>query len=60
VFVVTEGRAEERVVTTGPRGGWVEILNGVRPGETVATSGLDRLADGARVTPIAPAPAATP
>jgi len=54
VFVVTEGRVEARGVTTGRRdAGWVEILNGVRPGETVATSGLAQLSDGARVMPAA-------
>ncbi len=36
VVVVREGRAQERSVTTGRRGaGWVEILSGLEPGETV-------------------------
>jgi membrane fusion protein, multidrug efflux system len=61
VFIVVEGRVEERLVKAGPRAaGWVEIEDGVRPGETVATSGLAQLHDGAPVTPMAPAPAATP
>jgi RND family efflux transporter MFP subunit len=58
VFVLAEGRAEARPVRTGPRtAGWVEILDGVRPGEVVATSGLAQLYDGAPVT-LAPAPRA--
>ena len=54
VFIVTEGRARERLVQTGLReAGWVEILGGVQLGETVATSELTRLYDGAPVTPTA-------
>jgi membrane fusion protein, multidrug efflux system len=60
VFVVADGRAHERLVRAGPRSaGWVEILDGVKPGEVVATSGLAQLYDGAPVI-LAPAPAATP
>jgi RND family efflux transporter MFP subunit len=56
VFVVSEGRAHARAVTTGRReAGWVEILDGLQPGETVATSSLARLAEGTRVTPMTPA-----
>ncbi len=41
VYVITEGKAEERRVTTGQRrDGWIEILEGVKVGEAVATSGL--------------------
>jgi multidrug efflux pump subunit AcrA (membrane-fusion protein) len=61
VFAVTNGRVQERLVRAGPReAGWVEILDGVKPGETVATSGLAQLYDGAPVTPVAPAPPAAP
>ncbi len=63
VFVVADGRAKERLVRAGLRGaGWVEILDGVKPGETVATSGLAQLYDGAPVQPGAgaPTPAAAP
>ena len=42
------------------RGSRVEILDGVKPGETVATSGLAQLYDGAAVQPGAPAPATAP
>jgi RND family efflux transporter MFP subunit len=63
VFVVADGRAQERLVKAGLReAGWVEILHGVKPGETVATSGLAQLYDGAPVqaAPGTPAPAAGP
>jgi multidrug efflux pump subunit AcrA (membrane-fusion protein) len=62
VFVVADGRAQERLVRAGLRGaGWVEILEGVKPGETVATSGLAQLYDGAPVqAAAAPAPAVRP
>src|SRR5262245_10639519 len=60
VFVVADGRAQERLVRAGPRSaGWIEIVEGVKPGEVVATSGLAQLYDGAPVT-LAPAPAAPP
>jgi multidrug efflux pump subunit AcrA (membrane-fusion protein) len=60
VFVVAGGRAQERPVKAGLRqAGWVEILDGVKPGETVATTGLAQLYDGAPVAPH-PGPAAGP
>jgi RND family efflux transporter MFP subunit len=61
VFVVADGRIRERRVRAGLReAGWVEILEGVRPGETVATSGLAQLYDGAPVTAAGPAAPGTP
>jgi RND family efflux transporter MFP subunit len=57
VFVIADGRARERLVKAGLReGGWVEIEGGVKPGETVATSGLAQLYEGAPVQPVATAP----
>jgi RND family efflux transporter MFP subunit len=57
VFVVVDGRAQERLVKAGRReAGGVEILDGVKLGETVATSGLAQLYDGAPVIPVAPTP----
>jgi membrane fusion protein, multidrug efflux system len=57
VFVVTDGKARERRVKPGVRAeGRVEILEGVKPGEVVATSGLAQLYDGAPVE-LAAAPA---
>jgi multidrug efflux pump subunit AcrA (membrane-fusion protein) len=50
VYVVANGKAEERRVKTGQRrDGRVEILEGVKVGETVATSSLGQLAHGAEV-----------
>jgi membrane fusion protein (multidrug efflux system) len=58
VFVVAEGKAAERQVKTGLReGGRVEILDGVKPGDVVAVSGLGQLYDGAPVQVVTPAPA---
>ena len=46
-----------RLIQTGSQeGGWVEILDGARPGEILVTSGLAQLYDGAAV----PASAASP
>jgi len=51
VFVVADGRAQERTVRLGARqGGAAEVVDGVRAGEQVATSSLAQLYDGAPVT----------
>jgi RND family efflux transporter MFP subunit len=51
VFVIAADRAEERIVMTGQADGdRVEITDGLRAGERVATSGVERLADGAHVS----------
>jgi RND family efflux transporter MFP subunit len=50
VYVIAEGKAEERRVKTGARtDGRVEILEGVKVGESVATSNLNQLATGTAV-----------
>ncbi len=50
VFLVADGRAQERTVRVGGKqDGAVEILEGVKPGELVATSSLAQLFDGAPV-----------
>jgi len=63
VFVVTNGKVEERLVKAGARqGALVEINDGVKPGETVATSNLSQLFNGAPIsivdgrTPASPPP----
>jgi len=51
VYAIIEGKAEERRVKTGVRrDGRVEILDGVKVGETIATSSLGQLATGTAVT----------
>ena len=47
-YVVEEGKAKLRPIQQGLRTGTgiVEILSGLKPGETVVTEGSDRLADG--------------
>ena len=51
VFVIADGKAQERQVRPGVRqGGTLEILQGVKAGETVATSNLPALYNGATVT----------
>jgi len=51
VFVIADGKAQERQVRPGVRqGGTLEILQGVKVGETVATSNLPALYNGATVT----------
>jgi membrane fusion protein (multidrug efflux system) len=50
VFVVSGGKAEERIVTIGqPVGDLVEITSGLKAGEKVATSNVTQLADGVPV-----------
>jgi multidrug efflux system membrane fusion protein len=55
-FVVEEGKAKLRPIQLGLRTGTgiVEILSGLKQGETVVTEGSDRLADGIPVQPVAP------
>jgi RND family efflux transporter MFP subunit len=50
VFVVTGDRVEERIVTAGQAvGGRVEITSGLKAGEKVVATGVERLVDGVRV-----------
>ncbi len=51
VYVITGDRAEERVVTTGQKAGdLIEITNGLKAGEQVATKNVGQLVDGAKVS----------
>ena len=52
VYVVSPtGSAEERIVITGQTvGDLIEITNGVKAGDVVATSNIAQLADGVRIT----------
>jgi RND family efflux transporter MFP subunit len=60
-YVVEKGKARVRPIQIGLRTGTgvVEILSGVKGGETVVVEGSDRLADGVDVQPVA-APGAAP
>lgn len=50
VFVIENGRVSERIVKTGATDGdMIEVVEGVKSGEVVATSNLDKLQDGAVV-----------
>ncbi len=50
VFVITDGVARSREVKTGATlGDQVEIIDGLKAGDRVAVSGVDRLADGSLV-----------
>ena len=50
VFVVNGDHVEERIVTTGqPVGDLIEITNGLKAGERVATKSVAQLTDGAKV-----------
>ncbi len=60
VFVIAEGRAEEREVKLGTRlPGHVEIVRGLDPGEEIVTQGVQRLRDGLPVR-MADAPSTGP
>jgi multidrug efflux pump subunit AcrA (membrane-fusion protein) len=50
LFVIKDGRAEQRVIQIGQtEGDLIEVKNGVAADEQVATSGLERLSDGVAV-----------
>lgn len=60
VFRVADGKAVLAPVKTGQRRpGEVEIVSGLKPGDTVVTEGQIKLQDGAPVTVIGPAPPPT-
>lgn len=51
IFVIEENVAKLRVVQLGTEeGGTIQILNGINAGETIATSNLDKLFEGAKVS----------
>ncbi|MDQ4121461.1 MAG: efflux RND transporter periplasmic adaptor subunit [Acidobacteriota bacterium] len=50
IFVVKDGRAQERIVTLGEvENDMVEVKNGVAPDERVATSNIEQIYDGVQV-----------
>jgi membrane fusion protein (multidrug efflux system) len=51
VYVVSDDRVEERIVTVGQtEDDLLEVATGLKPGESVATSNVEKLADGVRIT----------
>lgn len=51
VFVIEDGVAREKLVNTGVReGSTVEVIDGISPGQTVATTNLSALYDGVLVS----------
>jgi RND family efflux transporter MFP subunit len=61
VFVVRDSTVEQRMITTGVTvDGRTEVRQGVAAGESVATSRLGALSDGARVRVVPSADAAVP
>lgn len=61
VYVISEGRATRTRVSVGQRlPGLAQILNGLRPEDQVAITGLQQLRDGMRVRPATPPMSGTP
>lgn len=60
LFVINGGKANERIVKTGARQeGMIEILENLKPGETIATTNLSNLYEGAQVKLMGVEPAKT-
>jgi RND family efflux transporter MFP subunit len=56
-YVIADNKAVQRVLRTGERDGeWIEVLEGLRAGERVATEGAAYLSDGAATRLAGPAP----
>jgi len=50
VYVIRDGRAEERIVQLGQtEGELIEVKSGIREGELIATDSVEQLKDGAAV-----------
>ncbi|MDD4428298.1 MAG: efflux RND transporter periplasmic adaptor subunit [Paludibacter sp.] len=53
VFVVKNGIAKKQKVITGSmRGKWIEIVQGLQPGDSIVVAGLINISDGAKVKDI--------
>lgn len=60
VFLLSDGKAERRMVETGTRtASTVHILSGLKPGDVVITSGLQALRAGQSVAPLESPPSDT-
>jgi membrane fusion protein (multidrug efflux system) len=61
VFKVVDGKAVQTAVVTGVRrGGEVEMVEGLKPGDVVVTGGQIKIRDGASVAPVPATPPAAP
>lgn len=63
VYVVVDGVAQRRAIVLGPvRAGYVEVVEGLQPGELVVSKGVTRVVDGSkvRVVPEDPTPSTEP
>jgi membrane fusion protein (multidrug efflux system) len=63
IFTVKDNRAERRVIRIGQRAGArIEVVEGLRPGETIVVRGVQRVRPGAEVSPrpVGGAPAGGP
>ncbi|HSC07108.1 MAG TPA: efflux RND transporter periplasmic adaptor subunit [Steroidobacteraceae bacterium] len=59
VYVVADGRAQKREITIGRRApGKVEVVTGLKPGETVVVEGTQKVRDGGPVRDVSREPAA--
>jgi len=60
LYVVTNGTASVRNITTGVADGGMTAVQGINPGEVVATSSFDKLQTGSKVVVPKQAPSANP
>ena len=60
LYVVTNGTASIRKIKTGVADAGMTAVEGINPGEVVATSSFDKLQSGSRVVVSKQAPAANP
>jgi multidrug efflux system membrane fusion protein len=60
LYVVANGTASVRNITTGVSDGGMTSVTGVNPGEVVATSSFDKLQAGSKVAVSQQAPPANP
>jgi multidrug efflux system membrane fusion protein len=59
LYVIANGTASVRNITTGVADGGMTVVEGINPGEIVATSSFDKLQSGSKVLMSKQAPPAT-
>jgi multidrug efflux system membrane fusion protein len=60
LYVIANGTASVRNITTGVADGGMTAVQGINPGEVVATSSFEKLQSGSKVTVVKQAPATNP